>query len=117
VRIKLERCFAVRDAEVERAVALRALYREQVAEALAGVDLVATPTLPCVAPLLGAGGIGDLAVRDALISFTYPFSALGWPALALPCGPAEDGLPASLQLAGPAGCDALVLAAGSLLSP
>jgi aspartyl-tRNA(Asn)/glutamyl-tRNA(Gln) amidotransferase subunit A len=33
----------------------------------------------------------------------------------LPCGPAEDGLPASVQIAGPPGADALVLAAGALL--
>ena len=50
-----------------------------------------------------------------MIRFTYPFNALGWPALALPCGPAEDGLPASVQLVAPAGEDARVLAAGSLL--
>jgi len=116
VRIKLERCFAVRDSDVERAVRLRESYREQAAAALEGVDLVVTPTLPCVAPHLGAGGIGDLNVREALIRFTYPFSALGWPALALPCGAAEDGLPASLQIAGRAGDDGLVLAAGRLLA-
>ena len=50
-----------------------------------------------------------------MIRFTYPFNALGWPALALPCGPAEDGLPASVQLVAPTGEDASVLAAGSLL--
>ena len=50
-----------------------------------------------------------------MISRTFPFNVLGWPALALPCGPAEDGLPASVQLAGPDGADALVLAAGELL--
>ena len=116
VRIKLERCLAVRDSEVERALELRELYRERVTAALEGIDLVLTPTLPCVAPPLGAGGVGDLDVREALIRFTYPFSALGWPALALPAGPAEDGLPASLQIAGRAGEDALVLAAGALLS-
>jgi Asp-tRNA(Asn)/Glu-tRNA(Gln) amidotransferase A subunit family amidase len=33
----------------------------------------------------------------------------------LPCGPAEDGLPASVQLAAPPGGDALVLAAGKAL--
>jgi aspartyl-tRNA(Asn)/glutamyl-tRNA(Gln) amidotransferase subunit A len=76
---------------------------------------VVTPTLPCVAPPVGAGGVGDLNVREALIRFTYPFSALGWPALALPCGTAEGGLPASLQVAGRAGDDALVLGAGVLL--
>lgn len=115
VRIKLERCFEVRDSEVERGMALRAEYAERVEEALGGADLVLTPTLPVVAPRLGAGGTGDLAVREALIRFTFPFSTLGWPALALPCGPAEDGLPASVQLATRRGADATVLAAGRLL--
>jgi aspartyl-tRNA(Asn)/glutamyl-tRNA(Gln) amidotransferase subunit A len=118
VRIKVERCLAVRDADVERAVRLRAEYREQVEQALDGLDLVLTPTLPVVAPPTRRGAApGDLDVRESLIRFTYPFSALGWPALALPCGPAEDGLPASLQIAGRAGADALVLAAGRLVSP
>jgi aspartyl-tRNA(Asn)/glutamyl-tRNA(Gln) amidotransferase subunit A len=60
-------------------------------------------------------GIGDLAIREDVIRLTFPISALGWPALALPCGPAEHGLPASLQLVGRPGDDALVLAAGALL--
>ena len=118
VRLKLEKCFAVRDADVERAELLRSEYREQVEEALDGLDLVLTPTLPIVPPPLGRGaGPGDLDVREALIRFTYPFSALGWPALALPCGTAEDGLPVSLQIAGRAGADGLVLAAGAPALP
>ena len=115
VRLKLEKCFTVRDAEVEQAERLRREYREQVESALDGLDLVLTPTLPIVPPPLRRGvGPGDLDVREALIRFTYPFSALGWPALALPCGEA-DGLPVSLQIAGRAGADGLVLAAGRLL--
>jgi Asp-tRNA(Asn)/Glu-tRNA(Gln) amidotransferase A subunit family amidase len=43
-------------------------------------------------------------------------NALGWPSLALPCGPAEDGLPASVQLIGRPGTDAFVLAAGARLA-
>ncbi len=117
VRLKVEKCLAVRDAEVDHAARVRQEYREQAAEALDGLDLVLTPTLPVVAPRLQRGvAPGDLDVRESLIRFTYPFSALGWPALALPCGPAEDGLPASLQIAGRAGDDALVLAAGRLLA-
>jgi Asp-tRNA(Asn)/Glu-tRNA(Gln) amidotransferase A subunit family amidase len=65
-----------------------------------------------VAPPVGSV---DGALRRRILTFTYPLNALGWPALALPCGPAEDGLPASVQLAAPAGKDALVLAAGRLL--
>jgi aspartyl-tRNA(Asn)/glutamyl-tRNA(Gln) amidotransferase subunit A len=117
VRIKVEKCLAVRDADVERGERLRREYLEQAEAAIDGLDLVLTPTLPILPPLLRRGvAPGDLDVRDALIRFTYPFSSLGWPALALPCGEA-DGLPVSLQLAGPAGADALVLAAGALLSP
>jgi aspartyl-tRNA(Asn)/glutamyl-tRNA(Gln) amidotransferase subunit A len=115
VRIKVERCLEVTDRQAEEATRRREEYREQAESALDGFDLVLTPTLPCVAPLVGAGGTGDLDVRESLISWTFPFNALGWPALALPCGPAEDGLPASVQLAGVTGSDSVVLAAGRLL--
>jgi aspartyl-tRNA(Asn)/glutamyl-tRNA(Gln) amidotransferase subunit A len=109
---KIERCLAVSDAEVSQARRAREEYRERCDEALAGFDLLLTPTLPCVAP---PTGVGDIALRTTLIRNTLPFNTLGWPALALPCGTAEDGLPASVQLIAPLGGDALVLAAGERL--
>jgi aspartyl-tRNA(Asn)/glutamyl-tRNA(Gln) amidotransferase subunit A len=112
VRTKLERCVAVTDAKFEAARRRRAEYRERAAEALSGLDLLVTPTLGFVAPPAFSD---DLAFREAVIRLTFPFNALGWPALALPCGPADDALPASVQLVGPAGADGLVLAAGALL--
>jgi len=115
VRIKVERCLAVTDAEAESAAQRRADYPAAVEDAIAGADLLLTPTLPCVAPAVGAGGVGDLEVREALVSRTFPANVLGWPALALPCGAAEDGAPASVQLVGRPGSDSLVLAAGRLL--
>jgi aspartyl-tRNA(Asn)/glutamyl-tRNA(Gln) amidotransferase subunit A len=113
VATKIERCLAVSDAEATLAARAREEYRQRCAALLEGFDLLLTPTLPCVAP---PTGIGDLALRPALTRNTLPFNALGWPALALPCGAAEDGLPASVQLVGPAGADALVLAAGERLA-
>ena len=105
---KIERCLAVSDAEVSLAVRARNEYRDRCSGLLAEDDLLVTPTLACVAP---PTGIGDIALRGTLIRNTIAFNTLGWPALALPCGPAEDGLPASIQLVGRAGNDALVLAA------
>jgi aspartyl-tRNA(Asn)/glutamyl-tRNA(Gln) amidotransferase subunit A len=112
VRTKIERCLTVTDDEYERALHALEDYRARCAEAVAEVDVVVTPTIPCVAPPVS---VDELQVRERLILFTYPFNCLGWPALALPCGRAEDGLPASVQLAAPTGRDALVLAAGQLL--
>jgi aspartyl-tRNA(Asn)/glutamyl-tRNA(Gln) amidotransferase subunit A len=112
VRRKVERCLELTDAEYERAVEARDRYRERLAEVAAEVDLVLTPTLECVAPTAPAD---ELALRGRLTKLTFPLNAVGWPAAALPCGPAEDGLPASVQLAAPQGRDALVLGAAAAL--
>jgi aspartyl-tRNA(Asn)/glutamyl-tRNA(Gln) amidotransferase subunit A len=112
VAAKVERAMRVTDAEYEAALRGRELYRERLAEAMAEVDLILAPTLETVAPPIG---IGDIALRERMIRLTYPFNAVGAPSLALPCGLAEDGLPASAQLVGRPGDDALVLAAGELL--
>jgi aspartyl-tRNA(Asn)/glutamyl-tRNA(Gln) amidotransferase subunit A len=112
VRGKIERCLQVTGAEAAAAERERAGYRELVAAAYGDLDLLVTPTIPFVAP---PADVDELEIRAGGTSLTYPTSALGWPALALPCGPAEDSLPASIQLAAPDGSDALVLAAGRLV--
>ena len=113
IAVKVERCLTVSDAEAAAAARHRDDYRADVERLVNGLDLLLTPTLPVVTPRVG---IGDLALRGTLTRNTYPVNALGWPALALPCGPAEEGLPTSLQLVGRAGSDAFVLAAGKQLA-
>ena len=115
VRGKIERCLEVSDVEVARAESARANLAEEAGLALDGLDLLVTPTMAFVAPAALASQPGDLRYRRSMIRFTFPFNALGWPALAIPCGPAEDGLPASVQVVGRADADALVLAAGRLI--
>jgi aspartyl-tRNA(Asn)/glutamyl-tRNA(Gln) amidotransferase subunit A len=112
VRTKIERCLAVTDADYEGAMRRRAEYGERTEEALDGLDLLLVPTLGSVPP---PATVDELSVRASLIQFTFPFNALGWPALALPAGTAEGGLPASVQLVGRPGDDGLVLAAGAAL--
>jgi len=112
VAAKVRHALTVTDAEVATAQAARETYRERLDVLLRSVDLLVTPTLPMVAPL-AAGG--EPPIRARVLSLTYPFNAIGAPALALPCGPAEQGLPASIQLVAAAGRDAHVLAVGRAL--
>jgi aspartyl-tRNA(Asn)/glutamyl-tRNA(Gln) amidotransferase subunit A len=112
VRRKVERCLQVTDSEVEEARRARDAYRQAAEAAMDGIDLLLTPTLPIVPP---PAEVDELEVRETLIRFTFPFNALGWPALAVPAGAAEDGLPASAQLVGRPGDDALLLTVGASL--
>ena len=104
VRGKIERCLEVTDAEAAAAARESEEYRERAEEALAGIDLLITPTVPFVAP---PANVDELTIRGPGTMFTYPFSLLGRPALALP---------PYVQLVGRRGEDALVLAAGKLLA-
>ncbi len=109
IRGKIERCIALGDAEYDAARRARAEHAERSLSVLEGFDLLLTPTLGFVAP---AADVVEPEVRGAFTLFTFPFNALGWPALAIPAGPAENGLPASIQVVGRPGDDTLVLAAG-----
>ena len=112
VRAKVERCLAVEDVQFEAGTRARAAYRDAAWDALEGFDLLLVPTLGTVAP---PRSIPEPELREPVLRFTQPFSALGWPVLALPCGPAEDGLPASVSLVGREDEDTVVLAAGLAL--
>ena len=112
VRTKVERCLAVTDAEAELATRQREEYRERMLEATADLDVLLTPTTAFVAP---RADVPELEFRSRGVRLTYPWNLLGWPALALPCGAAEHGLPASLQIVGKPGQDALVLGVGASL--
>ena len=109
IRGKIERCIALDDGEYDAACAARAEHAERALSVLEGFDLLITPTLAFVAP---SADVVETEIRGAFTLFTFPFNALGWPALALPAGSAENGLPASIQVVGRPGDDALVLAAG-----
>ncbi|MEU5643263.1 amidase [Streptomyces milbemycinicus] len=76
-------------------------------------DVLALPTVPITAPLLGARELGAAGrgtpVRDALLSLTSPWNLLGLPAFSIPVG-SVDGLPVALQLVCRPGGEARVAA-------
>ncbi len=81
--------------------ALRELFRER-------VDVLVTPASPVPAPEIA--GIENAAASRVLVRFTYPFSLSALPALSVPCGFTDDGLPVGLQLVAPEEMTVLQLA-------
>ncbi|HWI75380.1 MAG TPA: amidase family protein, partial [Baekduia sp.] len=89
---------------VGKAQNLRLELRRQVTAALAGVDVLITPTIPHVATkLLDRPALpGEMAERAGLsaVANTCALDLTGHPALTVPCGTGEHGLPIGLQLIG-----------------
>ena len=95
------------------ALRARALFTRRVNAAFETVDVIATPTVATPAPPQDAdrmeiGGV-NTNVREALLRDTRIFNASRLPAVAMPTGFSTDGLPLSMQIAGPAFQDALTL--------
>jgi aspartyl-tRNA(Asn)/glutamyl-tRNA(Gln) amidotransferase subunit A len=87
-------------------------FRHEIAHLFASrFDAVLTPATPCVAP--AAEGERDvIAVTARLTRFTWAWSAVRCPALALPCGFDGDGLPIGMQFAGPRWSEPLLFRIG-----
>lgn len=89
---------------IGKAQNLRLELRRQVSAALTGVDLLITPTIPHVATeLLDRAALpGEMAERAGLsaVANTCALDLTGHPALTVPCGSGEHGLPVGLQLVG-----------------
>ena len=87
------------------ALAMRGrLLEEFVATAFADVDVLHIPSVGFPAPSfeeVGRGGPGGVPeVVKEIARFHRPFNYLGLPAVVVPCGFSEDGLPLAFQLVG-----------------
>jgi aspartyl-tRNA(Asn)/glutamyl-tRNA(Gln) amidotransferase subunit A len=98
--------------EYARAMRFRESWRQRVAAVFrSGVDLLALPTTPFTAPRVDPGA--DMGRTSNRINRNnFPWSLAGAPALSLPCGFDEAGLPFGLQLVGPRWGEAVLMAAG-----
>lgn len=86
-------------------------------EALSDADALLLPATPSPAPRMGdrivtVGGAGLDVRMGAPSVLTRPVSLTGFPALALPCGVSEEGLPLGAQLVGRDGAEDLLLGLG-----
>ena len=86
--------------------------RRNIQAVFAEVDLLVTPTTPMPAPAIADLRANPEALRPAelkLLRNTRPFNVWGLPAISLPSGFTQGGLPIGLQIAGPPWREDLVL--------
>lgn len=104
VRLRLEVARLGLAEDYVRAQELRGRLVMAVDAALAGVDALVLPTLPILAPLLGARtveiGGREHPIRAMTLRLTQLFDLTGHPAISLPLWPAGSVLPTGLQLVG-----------------
>ncbi len=78
--------------------------RRNIGRVFADVDVLVTPTTPIPAPPIADLKANPEALRPAelkLLRNTRPFNVWGLPAISIPCGFTESGLPIGLQIAAP----------------
>jgi amidase len=85
-----------------------------------GYDVLLLPVLPTGAPPAAywseRGWRANVAAALRVTAYTAPWNLAGLPALSVPCGRRADGMPAAVQLVGPPGAEATLLALASVLA-
>ena len=99
------------DAYYKKALQVRNLVRKDFDEAFGKCDFIISPVAPTVAYKIGekTGDSLQMYMGDA---YSVPVNIAGIPALTLPCGIGEGGMPVGMQLIGPAFSEGLLYRAG-----
>lgn len=86
-----------------RAQRVRKKLIDALEDHLKDLDVLVLPTAPTAAPREDA-----VVELDDITRFTGPFNVSGLPALSLPCGTAQNGLPVAMQIVGHRFAEAIV---------
>lgn len=121
-RHTIERGASVSGSEYALALGHMDLIRSSIEEQLDRFDLLASPTL--AVPAFKAGGpldtVSEIAGREVdpwwgYFPFTFPINVAGLPAVSIPAGFSDDGLPVGLQLVGRRGAEETLVAVSAAL--
>jgi aspartyl-tRNA(Asn)/glutamyl-tRNA(Gln) amidotransferase subunit A len=110
VRRRLDVGRTISATDYARALHSQAEWMQTVADIFRRVDMIATPSVPVVAPLIGSADM--IASTAILVRLTHPWSFARVPAISIPCG-FFNGLPVGVQLIARSSGDAQLLAAAA----
>lgn len=104
VRLRLEAGLFITAVDYLKAQQARSVFNLEARQLLNEVDLLIGPTEPVTAPPILAervqAGNQTIGTTAALTHYTRPYNISGFPAISVPCGFSQAGLPIGLQLAG-----------------
>jgi aspartyl-tRNA(Asn)/glutamyl-tRNA(Gln) amidotransferase subunit A len=103
------------DKYYKKAQDARAWVKQDFDEALSDADVLASPTMP-VPPMERGESLSDPLTMYLADANTTPVNLANLPAISVPAGETDDGLPVGLQLVGPAFGEKTIIRAGSALA-
>jgi len=103
------------DKYYKKAQDARAWIKRDINDALEGADVLASPTMP-VPPMEMGESLSDPLTMYLADANTTPVNLANVPAISVPAGETDGGLPVGLQLVGPAFGEKDIIRAGSALA-
>ncbi|MDS0279937.1 Asp-tRNA(Asn)/Glu-tRNA(Gln) amidotransferase subunit GatA [Halomicroarcula sp. S1AR25-4] len=103
------------DKYYKKAQDARAWVKQDFDEALSEADVLASPTMP-VPPMKRGESLDDPLTMYLADANTTPVNLANLPAISVPAGETDEGLPVGLQLVGPAFGERTIIRAGSALA-
>ena len=103
------------DKYYKKAQDARAWVKQDFDDALSDADVLASPTMP-IPPMKRGESLDDPLTMYLADANTTPVNLANLPAISVPAGETDDGLPVGLQLVGPAFDEATIIRAGSALA-